>query len=284
MVIESVLRPQIVGKSVSTMFLSFLLTSSLRMIVVFTVLCISCLGSAKSPLETTAPARTFADYVSGPYALPPPVIVDRLLTSTCSRQRRTTATVSRIMLHFTSAVAIKPRDPFNVRAVLDIFTSYTVSAHYLVDRNGIIYRLVPEERTAFHAGRGSLPGPPFLENALNDHSIGIELMAMGSMRDMRPFLKPERYRQMQADHPEWFGYTDDQYNALRALLADIMRRFPEIKPIRTHIVGHDEYAPGRKTDPGELFDYSRVGLNQHLPVGWAVPATDSPTTATAPMP
>jgi N-acetyl-anhydromuramyl-L-alanine amidase AmpD len=175
------------------------------------------------------------------------------------------------MLHFKSAVMVKPEDPFNVDAVLDIFTNYTVSAHYLVDRDGTVYRLVPEDRTAFHAGRGRLPGPPYFENSLNDHSIGIEIMAMGSARDMLPFMSPSRHAELMAKNPHWFGYTDAQYASLRALLAEILRQFPGIAPDRMHIIGHDEYAPGRKTDPGETFDYTQLGLAQKPPADWVHP-------------
>lgn len=49
------------------------------------------------------------------------------------------------------------------------------------------------------------------------------------------------------------AYTPKQYDALRAIVADVQSRHP----IR-FMVGHDEIAPGRKTDPGELFNWSRV--------------------------
>jgi N-acetyl-anhydromuramyl-L-alanine amidase AmpD len=58
-----------------------------------------------------------------------------------------------------------------------------------------------------------------------------------------------------------------------------LRRHPEVAPARTHIIGHDEYAPGRKTDPGELFDYTQIGLPAKPPADWITPM-DIVTSAT----
>lgn len=59
--------------------------------------------------------------------------------------------------------------------------------------------------------------------------------------------------------PSFIGYTDAQYNALNKLLENISIKYPKVKENRDHVVGHDEYAPERKTDPGELFDWERLG-------------------------
>jgi N-acetyl-anhydromuramyl-L-alanine amidase AmpD len=56
------------------------------------------------------------------------------------------------------------------------------------------------------------------------------------------------------------GFTDAQYDAVKQLIADIRRRWPGINHNRRHIVGHNEYAPDRRSDPGELFDWRRMGL------------------------
>jgi N-acetyl-anhydromuramyl-L-alanine amidase AmpD len=55
---------------------------------------------------------------------------------------------------------------------------------------------------------------------------------------------------------ELIGYTNEQYEALTALLLDISQRW-DIEPDRAHVIGHEEYNPA-KPDPGELFDWSRV--------------------------
>ncbi len=107
-----------------------------------------------------------------------------------------------------------------------------VSAHYLVDEDGTILRLVPEERRAWHAGVSSWRG----RSDINDVSIGIELVNPGHDWGYRPF--PEA-----------------QMAALEALAADILKRHP----IPSHFVlGHSDIAPARKRDPGEFMDWQRL--------------------------
>jgi N-acetylmuramoyl-L-alanine amidase len=107
-----------------------------------------------------------------------------------------------------------------------------VSAHYLVDENGIIWRLVPETRRAFHAGRSCWEN----ESDLNAVSLGIEIVNPGHEWGYRPF-------------------PAEQMSALEALCRDILGR-NLIPPHR--IVGHSDIAPDRKSDPGELFDWPRL--------------------------
>jgi len=107
-----------------------------------------------------------------------------------------------------------------------------VSAHYVVEEDGAIWRLVPEERRAWHAGVSCWEGQP----ALNAASIGIEIVNPGHEWGYRAF--PEA-----------------QMAAVEALGADILSRRP-IPPWR--IVGHSDIAPDRKSDPGELFDWPRL--------------------------
>ncbi len=103
----------------------------------------------------------------------------------------------------------------------------TVSSHLLIRRDGEIVQYVPFDLRAWHAGRSSYQG---VENC-NDFSIGIELE--GS--DEQP-------------------YTDEQYRKLAA----VTRLLNEIYPHTFgHIAGHSDIAPGRKTDPGPSFEWSR---------------------------
>jgi len=104
-----------------------------------------------------------------------------------------------------------------------------VSSHLLIRRDGELIQFVPLERRAWHAGRSSFQG----REACNDFSIGIELEG--------------------TDH---IPYTDSQYHTLAATVARIRHWFPAITPERT--VGHSDIAPGRKTDPGPVFDWSRL--------------------------
>jgi len=107
-----------------------------------------------------------------------------------------------------------------------------VSAHYLVEEDGTVWRLVPEERRAWHAGLSSWRG----KSDINDASVGIELANPGHEGGYRPFPEP-------------------QIAALEALCRLILARHP-IPP--RNVVGHSDVAPQRKEDPGELFPWSRL--------------------------
>ncbi len=109
-----------------------------------------------------------------------------------------------------------------------------VSAHYVVGEDGTIYRLVPEEKRAWHAGVAFWRGI----RDVNARSIGIELVNPGHE----------------------FGYREfppAQIDALMDLLADIASRH-EIMP--GNFVGHSDVAPLRKEDPGELFPWHRLAV------------------------
>jgi N-acetyl-anhydromuramyl-L-alanine amidase AmpD len=86
------------------------------------------------------------------------------------------------------------------------------------------------------------------------------MLAAGSHRDMAIFMKPEKYAEFVRLSPEAVGFTDAQYESLNALLRDIRWRRPEILNDRAHVIGHEEYAPSRRTDPGDTFDWARIGL------------------------
>lgn len=107
-----------------------------------------------------------------------------------------------------------------------------VSAHYMVDEDGTVHRLVPEEKRAWHAGRSYWRGI----TDVNSASIGIELVNPGHEWGYRPF-------------------AEAQMDALIPLLADIKVRY-DIP--RANIVGHSDIAPARKQDPGELFDWETL--------------------------
>jgi len=107
-----------------------------------------------------------------------------------------------------------------------------VSAHYLIDEDGTVTRLVAEDKRAWHAGRSYWRGI----TDVNSASIGIELVNPGHEFGYRPF--PEA-----------------QMSSLLPLLADICWR-RKIYP--ANVVGHSDVAPARKQDPGELFDWEML--------------------------
>lgn len=104
-----------------------------------------------------------------------------------------------------------------------------VSAHALVRRDGRIVQYVPFQLRAWHAGASSWCG----RSACNDFSIGIELEGT----DTEP-------------------YEDAQYASLAALIHGLLVAYPTLAADR--LVGHDQIAPGRKTDPGVSFDWPRL--------------------------
>lgn len=114
-----------------------------------------------------------------------------------------------------------------------------VSAHYLIDRDGTVARLVPEVLRAWHAGAGRWGRV----RDVNSHSIGIELQNSGA----EPFPQA-------------------QMLALMRLLGGVLERHA-IAPER--VIGHSDMAPARKRDPGMFFDWralARAGLSV-----WPVP-------------
>jgi N-acetylmuramoyl-L-alanine amidase len=120
-----------------------------------------------------------------------------------------------------------------------------VSAHYVVEEDGTVYRLVAEDRRAWHAGVSCWRG----DHDINGRSIGVEVVNPGHEFGYRPF-------------------PEIQMAAVIALCRDIVTRRP-IPP--RHVLGHADVAWARRHDPGELFDWAAladagVGLWPDAPV------------------
>ena len=181
--------------------------------------------------------------------------IDFLLPQKNSEERFTP--IKNLVVHFTSNAVLKPKAPYNAQDIRKVFVDYGVSAHYMIGREGEVYLLVPENRIAYHAGKGSLKNFPQDKDQLNKYSIGIEMMAIGTKEEMSSMMSAAVYDSIPQSN---IGYTEAQYQALHKLVNDIVQRNPDIKKDRKHIVGHDEYAPDRKSDPGSLFNWSKIGL------------------------
>lgn len=104
-----------------------------------------------------------------------------------------------------------------------------VSAHLLVRRDGSIRQYVPFTQRAWHAGASSWQG----RSRCNDFSIGIELEGC----DEEP-------------------YAAAQYEQLAQIIPALLQVYPRLSA--QAIVGHNDIAPGRKTDPGPYFDWPRL--------------------------
>lgn len=110
-----------------------------------------------------------------------------------------------------------------------------VSAHYVVEEDGTVYRLVAEQRRAWHAGISFWRG----RSGLNDASVGIEIVNPGHEHGYRPFPVL-------------------QLVSVCDLCLSVLSRHRI--PSR-NIVAHSDIAPNRKQDPGELFDWEGLARN-----------------------
>ncbi|MCG1021880.1 N-acetylmuramoyl-L-alanine amidase [Sutcliffiella horikoshii] len=217
------------------------------------------IGCSNTPVQTEEQHEKVHPTTESMVVIPPKPsnleMKEWLLPKKNSRVRG--APITHVMLHFTNNALRSPQSPYNMEEVYALFEEYEVSAHYMIDREGEIYLLVPEGRAAFHAGKGRHLNYQEYGNGFNDYSIGIELLAIGSKEEMMATIPEEIYESIDTLD---VGYTEEQYTALKKLLDDILSRNPGIKNDREHIIGHNEYAPVRKSDPGELFDWSKIGF------------------------
>ena len=163
--------------------------------------------------------------------------------------------INHLVLHFTSE---------NFTESMRLLTQQTdnrVSAHYLVPEPGDdtypgrtlqVYRLVPEARRAWHAGRSSWAGT----NALNDSSVGIEIVN----RSRCTFDNPDVETQTpESRHCTFLVYPDEQIALVIQLAKAVLARNPDIDPV--DVVGHGDIAPDRRVDPGPAFPWQRLYEN-----------------------
>jgi AmpD protein len=119
--------------------------------------------------------------------------------------------------------------PADARDSFKEIAALRVSAHAVIRRDGAATQYVPFGARAWHAGRSIYRG----REACNDFSIGIELEG--------------------TDH---IPYTPAQYAALARLIMALCAAYPTLST--SHLVGHSDIAPGRKSDPGPVFDWARL--------------------------
>lgn len=139
--------------------------------------------------------------------------------------RRNGAKASLIVLHYTAMESAEAA----LERLCD--PAFEVSAHYLIGADGTLWQMVREADRAWHAGQGSWGGL----GDVNSRAIGIELDNLGD----RPFPVAQVAR-------------------LRELLTELVVRHalaPET------VIGHSDMAPGRKNDPGRLFDWRSLAVD-----------------------
>lgn len=122
---------------------------------------------------------------------------------------------------------------------LEALSGLRVSAHFLIERDGRVIQFVGCSDRAWHAGRSSFEG----RDDCNDFSLGVEL-----------------------EGTDFTAFEPAQYAALAGLTVALRRACP-LRAVR----GHSDIAPGRKTDPGPMFDWRAYAARAQLPDGWLPP-------------
>lgn len=107
-----------------------------------------------------------------------------------------------------------------------------ISTHYLIDNDGTVVQLVPDDKVAWHAGKSYWKGV----TGLNAYSIGVELQS--SSAGQTPF--PEK-----------------QIQSFQKLVNKLMKKY---NIPSENVVGHSDIAPMRKVDPGKMFPWKKLRL------------------------
>lgn len=164
-----------------------------------------------------------------------------------------------LVFHYTACSALDASTAF-MRAAGD----RSVSAHLLVDVDGSVTQFVPFDRRAWHAGISSWDG----YQDLNTHSIGIEVVNLGYLTrtalgvfkasDGATVVLPDnvveaRHKLSHFPWLYWEAYTPAQIATCEAL-AEVLCSGFNLKDV----LGHDDIAPTRKSDPGPAFPLSRI--------------------------
>ena len=123
--------------------------------------------------------------------------------------------------------------PSDIHPYLDELLDVKVSAHFLIERSGEVIQFVSINDRAWHAGLSSWKG----FSRCNDFSVGIEVEGSDNV-----------------------SFMEEQYESLNNLLQLLFDVLPDCCPLS--VVGHSDIAPGRKTDPGPLFDWSKIGIDR----------------------
>jgi N-acetyl-anhydromuramoyl-L-alanine amidase len=119
--------------------------------------------------------------------------------------------------------------PVDIHPYFASIAELKVSSHLLIRRSGEIVQYVPFQMRAWHAGASQYCG----RERCNDFSIGIELEGGDSI-----------------------AYEPIQYAMLSNTITALCVAYPSLTPER--VVGHSDVAPGRKTDPGDAFDWTKL--------------------------
>ncbi len=117
---------------------------------------------------------------------------------------------------------------YDAEGIIENFKTSKITTHYLITRDGIIYRLAPDEAIAYHAGKGTMPDGT-RKGVINNFSIGIGLI----------YTKEE-------------APTETQYQALSYLVKNLRQQYT-ILP--ANVLGHKNIST-TKDDPWN-FDWEK---------------------------
>ena len=130
-------------------------------------------------------------------------------------------------IHYVKALFTNQLD-WDAHPYFQTIKGVEVSAHLFIERDGTMTQFVNFNERAWHAGRSSYLG----RAECNDYSIGIEL-----------------------EGSDFVSFSAAQYEALAQTIVAIYDAYPKT---RRHLTGHSNIAPGRKTDPGDYFEWKKL--------------------------
>ena len=143
-----------------------------------------------------------------------------------NRKKRSRNSIKIIVIHYTGMQSER-------ESIIRLCNPQSkASSHFLISQNGKVYRLVQDNRIAWHAGK-SCWGK---YKNLNKNSIGIELVNKGHR----------------------FGYTNFKKKQLLSLTKICKSLIKKYKIKKKNIIGHSDIAPLRKIDPGEKFPWKQL--------------------------
>ncbi len=149
--------------------------------------------------------------------------ISNIYSPNFSSKKRSNKSIKTIIIHYTGMQS--------ERESLSRLTNprSKVSSHFLINRNGKVYRLVNDNKIAWHAGKSSWGK----YKNLNNNSIGIELVNKGHK----------------------FGYTNFKKKQISSLIKICKSLIKKYKIKKKNVIGHSDIAPLRKIDPGEKFPW-----------------------------
>lgn len=182
-----------------------------------------------SPMIITDGQISMANWIASPNhnMRPADTVIDTIVIHNISLPPNEFGACGADGIHYVKALFTNQLD-WNAHPYFQTIQGAEVSAHIFIERDGTMTQFVNFDKRAWHAGRSSYLGRP----ECNDYSIGIEL-----------------------EGSDFVSFTDVQYETLAQVIAAIYKAYPKT---RRHLTGHSDIAPGRKTDPGDYFEWTRL--------------------------